>query len=49
MIRDDRNIEDVVEENATLRRELLLLGRDPSMFEDLSPREMNVRLKRSFQ
>jgi hypothetical protein len=44
---DDRNIKDVIEENATLKRELLLLGRDPSMFEDLSPREMNVRLKRS--
>ncbi len=49
MTHDDRNIEDVIEENLTLRRELLLRGRDPSMFEDLSPREINVRLKRFFQ
>jgi len=39
--------DDPADENVELEQELRLLGKDPSVFDDLPPDELNVRLKRS--
>jgi len=39
--------EDLVRENKTLVQQLVVLGRDPAVFADLLPDEMNLRLKKA--
>ena len=39
----------LAEENEVLKRELSILGRDPAVFDDLLPDEMNLRLKKALR
>ncbi len=43
----DRSEEEIRQENEELRQQLVLLGRDPSVFDDLPPDEMNLRLNKA--
>lgn len=44
---DDHSDEDLIRENELLQQELILLGRDPAVFAELLPDEMNLRLKKA--
>jgi hypothetical protein len=43
----DHSEEEIRRENEELKQQLILLGRDPSAFDDLLPDEMNSRLKKA--
>jgi hypothetical protein len=41
--------DELAEENEVLKRELRILGRDPAVFDDLLPDEMNLRLTKALR
>ncbi len=49
MNHEDKSDDSLAEENEVLKRELRILGRDPAVFDDLLPDEINLRLKKTLR